>query len=189
MPLRTLDSTVWTKPLLREVALGYNNEDTTPAIAYVVLESKGVAISPDAQELVVQGTTSKDKFNIASAYTVTLDQDRWVEALDQIAMAKAQTPPTGVATRYLGTGTPQSGYYEVRVKYSQINRATGAERFYYIRWVKCNVKTADPANAQAESVVSQQTVLEATQTLTDLLDAPIAGATGAGVFFVKDILS
>jgi hypothetical protein len=163
MPV-SLDDTVYTKPLLRKVELGYNDEGTTPAFVYVDIDPKGVSHSPDAQELVVQGTTSKDKFSVVSSYTIAIDQDRWVEALDEITFAVAGTPPSGVATRYYGTGTPLSGYYEIREKYSQINRETGDERFYYLRWLKCNVKTNDPGNAQAESVVSQQVTLEATQT-------------------------
>lgn len=188
MTVRTLDGTIWTKPLLRKVELGYNNTDTTPAIAYVNLDSAGVSRSPDAQELVVQGTTSKDKFSTVSSYTITLDQQRWVEALDEISLDTA-TATTGVDTRYVGASSPLAGYYEIRETYSQVNRETGAERRYHLRWLKCNVKTNDPGNAQGESVVAQQVILEATQTTEDLLGVAIAGAPAEGIFYVKDILS
>lgn len=157
-------------------------EPASPAIAYAVLNSKGVNIAPDTQELITQGTTAKYKDRTTSAYGITVDQDVYVEALDEIAYTKTGA---GASTVYHGTGQMPSTYYELRLKYSMVNIDSGAKKYEYVRFIKCSVTARDPQNSQAEAVSADQVVFEAQQTMTDIVGNAIPGVSAPGDFFIK----
>lgn len=182
------------KRLLRKVEIGYNDGGTTPAIAYFETNAKGIQLSPDAQELITQGTTQKYRDRDILNYAITLDQDVYAEFLNAIAQAKATTPLTGASATYEETGIMPGTNFEVRLTYDMIKLADGSKRTEQHRFIKCTVQSSEPSqSSQAEQVVTQQTVFQAQRSLTDLVGATVATTPEAtavgGVFRVINVLS
>lgn len=163
-----------------------------PAIEYIPLDTAGVAIAPEIQDMITQGTTQKYHDREKSSEVLTLDQQVVEDALMQIAHEMATSGlPGGVAKRYFDTGTVPAGDYEIRLKYTMINQSDGKLRTEFWRWPLCSLTAADaPANSPAETVVGSPYVFTARKASVDLVDAPIAGmpAGMGGVFSFVEVM-
>lgn len=177
MPV-TLSEKQYENRVLTKVELGFNNEESTPAIEYIVMNSKGVQPSADMQELITQGTTSKAKHRQASSYTLTIDQDYYMAMLDEISYVKG-------GTSFFGTGITPGTFYEIRLTHEMIDSDTGATVSQTTRFLKCNVSARDPQSSQAEAIAPDQVVFEAQKTSVDLLGASITNMPAGGAFFIK----
>lgn len=191
-------SAQYKKRTLREVALGYSDENTTPPaeMVYMVINSRGVGLNPAVTTLVTQGTIERFSDDEPQSYSITLDQDVYENAMNDMWLAKTTTSltdqPFTLASRYHGTGTPdQTSMVEVRLKVEMYNINTGAKRTEYIRFPKCRPQQYNPlgSGAQAEALIPQQVILDAQRTITDLAAETIVGAVAPGDFYVIDVLS
>lgn len=166
MPAISYTSQQFKKRVLRAVYLGFNNEDTTPALVYVKLNSKGVNLNRKVQTIVTQGTVAKFEDDDVQGYTITIDQDVYESAINDMFMrATTSGLGTGIAKRWHGDGVLSDIQVEVKCEISMIEINTGAKVYENLRFPICTPRQADPAgNMQASSIIPQQLVLEAQPT-------------------------
>lgn len=160
-----------------------------PNIHYIVLDTAGVAVAPETQDLITQGTTQKYHDREKSSEVLTLDQQVVEDALMQIAHDSATSGlPGGVAKRYFDTGVVPAGDYELRLKYTMINQSDASVRTEFWRWPLCSLTAADaPANSQAETVVGSPYVFTSRKTSVDLAGNAIAGVPSGGTYSIVDV--
>lgn len=182
-------SAQYRKKTLREVALGYSDGATPAAMAYTPLNSAGVTVTPETQDLVTQGTTQRYHDRDIASYGITVDQQVVEDALLQIAHSSTTTGlGAGIAKRYHGNGVMPDGYWEIRLKYTMINLADGTTRTEYWRFPKCAVTAADPsANSPAQQITNSQIIFTAEKATKDLTGTAIVGAPADGDWYVVDV--
>lgn len=168
----------------------------TRAMVYIPINSRGVGLSPSVQTIVTQGTIERFSDDEPQNYSITIDQDVYENAMNDMWLAKTTTgltdTPFTLAARYHISGTPdQDVQVEVRLKVTMYNINAGTERVEYIRFPKCRPQQYNPlgTGAQAETLIPQQVMLDASRTLTDLTGVLVAGAVAPGDFAVIDVVS
>ncbi len=154
-------------------------------ISYVAINPNGVSLTPDVQELITQGVSSKDKDREVKAYGITIDNQYALPALDEIALKKSASAPGGYSEEYYGNGVMPGDFLEVELTHTMIDRVSGKKRTEVTRWLHCALTQADPAGGQADQVAGSQTIFEATHTTTDVRGTALPNVPAEGALFVK----
>jgi hypothetical protein len=177
MPLRTLSDKKYEDRHLAGVRLGYDNEDTTPAIAYQELDLNQIAFAPDNQERITQGLSGQAKYTRKKSETLTMDFQYYQAVINEISRAK-----TG--TTFTDTGTVPSDFYEIELTYHMVDTDDGTAYKEVVRYLKCNVSRRDAQSATADQIAADQVVFEAKRATTDLLGDAVTGLATEGGFSI-----
>ncbi len=143
-------------------------------IGYLDINPRGVSLTPDAQEMITQGVSSKDKDREVDSYGLAIDQQYAAPALDEIALKGGY-----------GDGIMPSDFFEIELTHTMVNRRTGKKRTEVTRWLKCALTQADPAGGEARQVVNTQVLFEAALTTKDIRGTALPSVPADGAFFGK----
>lgn len=179
--------------VIDSVELGYNNEEATPAIVWLPLDSNDVTLDPAWATLTTQGVTVLHEKDMLQRLNVVVSNQ-----VLQVALAKAMlvdpttSGVTGVAQRVGFDGRFRSKFYACRMNYKGTNLSTGAEVNTRVLVHKMEPRQYFPfSGAPALAVPTNSTIFTAKPATTDLLAAAIVGLKNAtqGDYFSFDVLS
>lgn len=155
--------------------------------AWAPVNAAGVTLDPQTTELVTQGTTQKYRDEVANSYTITLDQQVYEQAWNDLAMVKTTAGLTGITARWHGTGLAKTDNLAIRFVMEMIALADGTVVTEWVTFPLCTIRRYDPfTSAAAEAIVPGSVVLEAQQTILDVGGGTITGAVAPGDFFIVD---
>ncbi len=163
------------------VQLGYNNEETTPAIVYINLDSRDAGIDEQFTTITTQGTLVTHEKDVLDIMRLNMTNQVWQYALVQAALGVATTTGiAGVAARNGYDGLYNSRNFEVRIELKGTDLNAGTDVTYRVTFWKVNVKQMRPfSNLTAKQVIEQTFQVTAKQAIANLLGAGIVGLKNA----------
>lgn len=173
--------------------LGYNDEETTPAIDYLDIDSRDVQFDEQFTTLTTQGTTQTHEKDTLDVFRLNVTNQVLQRALNKALLGNPTTSGiTGVAERTGYDGSYNSRFFELRIEFTGTDLDSGTDVITRITFWKVQPKQYRPfANATAKQVNEQTFQLTAVQTTTDLLGAAIPGLknTAKGDIYSVDTMA
>ncbi len=175
------------------IQLGYNNEETTPAIVYIDMDSRDAGIDEQFTTITTQGTLVTHEKDVLDIMRLNFTNQVWQYALIQAALGVATTTGiTGVTSRNGYDGQYNSRNFEARVEMTGTDLNSGTNVKYRITFWKINVKQMRPFSSLTAKQVNEQTFqVTVQQALANLLGAGIVGLknTTKGDYYSLDKLA
>ncbi len=175
------------------IQLGYNNEETTPAIVYIDMDSRDAGIDEQFTTITTQGTLVTHEKDVLDIMRLNFTNQVWQYALIQAALGVATTTGiTGVTSRNGYDGQYNSRNFEARVEMTGTDLNSGTNVKYRITFWKINVKQMRPFSSLTAKQVNEQTFqVTVQQALANLLGAGIVGLKNAtkGDYYSLDKLA
>lgn len=179
--------------VIDSVQLGYSDEEATPAIQWLTLDSNDVTLDPAWATLTTQGTTVLHEKDRLQRLNVVVSNQVLQVALAKATLVDPTTSGiTGVAQAFGFDGTFRSKYYACRLNYSGTNLSTGAAVNTRVLVHKMEPRQYFPfSGAPALQVPTNSTIFTAKPATTDLLAVAIVGLKNAtlGDYFQFQVLT
>lgn len=175
------------------ISLGYNNEEATPAISYINIDSRDAGIDEQFTTITTQGTLVTHEKDVLDIMRLNLTNQVWAYALTQAALGVPTTTGiTGVTARNGYDGQYNSRNFEIRVEMRGTDLNSGTDVTYRVTFWRVNVKQMRPfSTLTAKQVIEQTFQVTVSKTLVNLLGTGIVGLKNAttGDYYSHDKLA
>jgi hypothetical protein len=166
----------------QSIWIGWNDEEATPAIDEIELDSNTAGIDEQRTTITTQGTLVTHEKDIVDVLRINFTNQVWQGALNAMMLGAATTSglPAGEAARTGYDGTYASRNYRIRVVLSGTDLDSGDDVEYQIMFHKVQPKNYSPFTGLTAKQVNEQGVsFTAAQATTDLLGVAIPGLRNA----------